>query len=221
MLLINKIIAPCSSLSRKVRRVILFALLSTIIGVGYFMGTAAWQRIEWSIPLTHMPEEIKGKVITLKRLKEEYFLDYHNMFSDTVRKNLEFPESITLNYTISMLNHDLEKEREGKMVSYCIFDNKDNKFIGWTAIRDKNPSDPGQFSFWINEKYWGGGRAQESTKLISKVYFRLKGEQSFTAHVKLWNQRSYKACKKSGFKDAGFFYENGKPTRYLLEMHKP
>lgn len=220
MLFINKIVATSKSLPRKAQRVLLFALLSTIIGAGYFVTTIVWERIEQHFPLTRMPDEVKGKVVTLKRLKEEYFIDYHNMFSDTVRKDLEFPESITLNYTISMLNHDMEKERQGKMISYCIFDNKDNKFIGWTAVRDKNPADPGQFSFWINEKYWGGGRAVEAAKLLAKVYFRMKSENSFTAQARLWNKRSYYALKKAGFKESGFFYENNKPTRYILEMRR-
>lgn len=221
MLRIKKIIAYGKSLPYKVRRILLFALISTCIGIGYFTVKQVWERVEWYIPLTQIPEEIKGKVITLKRLKEEHFLDFHNMFSGDVRKSYEFPESITLNYTISMLNHDLERERAGNMISYCIFDNKTKKLIGHIAVRDPNPKDWGQFSFWINEKFRGGGRAQEAAKLIAKAYFRLKGVTSFTAHVRLWNQRSYKACKKAGFKDAGFFYENGKPTRYILEMHRP
>ncbi|MFA6526803.1 MAG: GNAT family N-acetyltransferase [Candidatus Babeliales bacterium] len=221
MSFIKKIVARSRSLPRKVQRILLFAFLSTVIGIGYFIGTNAWESIEWHIPITQLPEEIKGKVVTLRRLKEDYFLDFHNMFSADVRKNLEFPESITLDYSIRMLNIDMERERAGNMINYLIFDNKDNKLIGHIAIRDPNPKDWGQFSFWLNEKYRGGGRAQEATKLIAKAYFRLKGEKSFCAHVKLWNQRSYKACKKAGFEDAGFFYENGKPTRYILEMHRP
>lgn len=221
MSFIKKIVATKNSLSCRVQHVLLFALLSTIIGVGYFGGPALWDRIEWHIPLTQIPDEIKGKVVTLKHLKEDYFLDFHNMFSADVRKSYEFPESITLNYTLNWLNHDLERERAGNMITYCIFDNKDNKLIGGAAIRDPNPNDWGQFSFWINEKYRGGGRAQEAAKLIGKVYLRLKSAESFCAHARLWNQRSYKALKKAGFKDAGFFYENGKPTRYILEMHRP
>ena len=118
MSFIKKIVATKNSLSCRVQHVLLFALLSTIIGVGYFGGPALWERIEWHIPLTQIPDEIKGKVVTLKHLKEDYFLDFHNMFSADVRKSYEFPESITLNYTLNWLNHDLERERAGNMVSY-------------------------------------------------------------------------------------------------------
>lgn len=171
--------------------------------------------------LTAPPEEIKGKVITLRALKEDYFVDMHNMFSQTVRKNLEFPASITLNWTIQYLHHLKKQSDEGKSLLYCIFDNKDNKVIGDIDIREPNDSDPGQFGGWVNENYWGGGRWQEATELISKTYFRLKPKvNSFIAHVRIWNKRSYHALKKSGFQDVGYFYEDGRPARYILEMKR-
>lgn len=176
---------------------------------------------EWSATLLAPPEEIKGKIVTLRQLKEEHYLDYHHMFSNIVRKNLEFPEFITLSYTIKYLQDEQRKAEEGKMLHYCIFDNKDNTLIGAIEIREKNESDPGQFGWWINEAYWGGGRAQEALQLITKTYFKLKPhEKSYITHVRLWNERSYRALKKGGFEDVGYFYEDGKATRHILEMKR-
>ncbi len=171
------------------------------------------------------PQEIKGKVITLKQLKEEYFLDYHNMFSDIVRENLEFPKHITLMYTVSYLREEMEKALAGKMLQYCIFDNKDKKLIGSVEVRELNKLDPGQMGIWLNENYWGGGRALEALKLISRAYFALHPEEdSYIVHVRLWNKRSYSLLKKFGFKqapgDKGYFYEGGKRARYVLRFHK-
>lgn len=175
----------------------------------------------FSYQLTERPEEIKGKIITLKKLKEEFFIDYHNMFSHTVRRGLEYPEEITLDYTIRHLRHEMKRDSAKEILQYCIFDNKENKLIGSLEIREKNDKDPGQFGCWINEAYWGGGRLQEALALITKTYFALTNAQSFDAHVRLWNKRSYAALKKFGFKDIGFYYENGEQTRYLLEYYRP
>lgn len=166
------------------------------------------------------PEIIKGSIITLKRLKEEYYIDYHNMHSVTVRRAIEYPEHTTLDWTIRFLKGEQEKDAAGKVMLYCIFDNKTGKLIGSTEIREKNDKDPGQFSCWINEHYWGGGRTQEAIKLITAAYFKLTHEESFIAHVRTWNIRSYKALKKAGFIDTGFYYEDNEPSRYILEMRK-
>lgn len=171
--------------------------------------------------LTAPPEEVKGKIITLRALKKDYFIDYHNAFSTIVRQNLEFPEFITLDYTLHYLQDQLSKAQSGKILLYCIFDNKDKKLIGEIEIREKNDDDPGQFGWWINEAYWGGGRAREALKLIADIYFRLKPqEKSFIAHVRLWNKRGYNAIKKAGFVDVGYFYEGGKASRYIVEYRK-
>jgi RimJ/RimL family protein N-acetyltransferase len=171
--------------------------------------------------LVKAPETLVGSIVTLKLLKEEYYVDYHNVFSETVRKNLEFPEVITLGYTIKYLQEEQRKAEEGIVLLYCIFDNKDNKLIGSIEIRDKNDQDPGQFGWWINEAYWGGGRALEALKLITKTYFKLKPkEKSFIVHVRLWNERSYRALLKGGFEDIGYFYEDGNATRHILEMKR-
>ncbi len=195
-----------------------WSILFGTLGLFFCLVELPWKQSTAQV-LTR-PEEIKGKRITLKRLKEKYFIDYHNMFSATVRKNLEFPDSITLDYTIRYLKEEMRKDRTGAMLMYCIFDNVDNKLIGFLEIREKNDHDPGQFGCGINENYWGGGRFQEAFTLINELYFKLYNETSYIAHVRLWNKRSYAALKKVGFIDVGFFYENGIPTRYILEMRK-
>ncbi len=173
------------------------------------------------IHLAQRPETVAGKLVTLRKLKEEFFIDYHNMFSQTVRRGLEYPDEITLDYTIRYLRYEMRREEKKEILQYCIFDNKDNKLIGALEIREKNDLDPGQFGCWVNERYWGGGRFQEAVALISKTYFALTDAPSYCAHVRLWNKRSYAALKRFGFKDVGFYYENGTPTRYLLEYHRP
>ena len=196
--------------------VVLVATISLGYGAYYYFVIAPQESI-----LTAPPEEVKGKVITLRALKKEYFIDYHNAFSNIVRQNLEFPEFITLDYSIRYLQDQLSKSQNGTILLYCIFDNKDQKLIGEIEIRDRNEDDPGQFGWWLNEAYWGGGRAREAFKLISAIYFRLKPhEKSFIVHVRLWNKRSYYALKKVGFVDIGYFYEGGKASRHILEFRK-
>jgi len=195
------------------------AVSSLLLVGGYFSYCWISDYVEQQIPLEKAPDEVPGKIITLKKLKEEYFIDFHNMYSSTVRKAFEQSETTTLGYMIDYLHREMEQDRKGQQLMYCIFDNKDNKLIGALEIREKNSYDPGQFSCWTNEQYWGGGRIQEATKLITNVYFRLKPhEKSYIAHVRVWNKRSYHALKKAGFKEIAFFYENGKATRYIMEM---
>ncbi len=216
---------PCRFIKKRLLALIIVGVFISA-PVGYFAYTTWWatgarESQEETSPLSTPPEEIKGKIITLRLLKEEYFIDFHNEFSSTVRHGFEFPELIDLDYTIRWLKIEVAKIKAGTLLMYCIFDNKDNKLIGATEVRDKNEKDPGQFSWWINENYWGGGRAREACKLVTNIYFRLHSDRdSYNVHVRLWNKRSYEALKKSGFKEVGYFYENGKPTRHILEMYR-
>lgn len=166
------------------------------------------------------PKTVNGKVITLKKLKPEHFIDYHNMLSNTVRKGLSWPKNITFSWTIEQLKFDLRQEKAGKTLMYVIFDNNDKKLIGCVEIREKDPHDAGQFGVWINENYWGSGRFQEASKLISEIYFATTNDDYYVAHVKVWNKRSYHALKKFGFKDAGYFSEQGEKKRFILKFYK-
>lgn len=205
------------------KRIILISALVMSLGIaGYYGIHYAAQSQQQSIEyLDQAPEEIPGKIITLKSLREEYFIEFHNMFSSIVRQQMEFPKEINLAWTIRMLQGDMKRDQfHGKtMLFYCIFDNKDQKIIGEVNIRDKNPNDVGQIGIWINENYWGGGRFSEAVDLISKTYFRLHpNEQDYIAHIRLWNKRSYHAFKKFGFKQIGYFYEQGEKTRYIMQL---
>jgi RimJ/RimL family protein N-acetyltransferase len=204
------------------RKIILITALIALLPLGYgtYFAISRFYNITAPLLLTP-PTEVKGSKVSLRLLKEEYYLNYHHMFSPLVRKSLEFPEHITLGYTIQYLQGEHKKVSAGKMLQYCIFDNIDNKLIGSIEIREKNETDPGQLGCWVNEAYWGGGRFQEALNLISKTYFRLKPlEKSYIAHVRLWNQRSYHALKKYGFDEIGYYYENGKATRYIMELKR-
>lgn len=177
-----------------------------------------------AVPYTHAaPEIIPGKIVTLKQLKEEHFIDFHNMFSIKVREPFESPKHITLNYTIHVLRYIMDLFKKGETLYYVIFDNKDNKLIGAIEIREKNDIDPGQLGCWINENYWGGGRIQEAYKLIATAYFKLKpNEESFEAQVREWNIRSYKALKKFGFIDMTILPDDkeNKGARHVLNFYR-
>lgn len=186
-----------------------------------FVAIIALPKCDVSTQTAKVSDVLVGNVVTLKKPQEENFIDYHNMFSDTVRKDLEFPKHIDLSYTINYLRHELSRAAKGEMLMYLIFDNKDNKLIGSTEIRELNNYDPGQVGIWINENYWGGGRALEALGLITDAYFKLHPEHdSYIAHVRLWNARSLKLLKKFGFKEEGYFYEHGEPARHILRYTK-
>ena len=168
-----------------------------------------------------IPNELKGERVILKKLKEEFFMDYHNMLSLDVRHSLEFPEDINLNWTLHRLGSYMKDMKNGKAVHYCIFDTnpKEQKLIGALNIRECTNN--GQFGCWLHENHRGGGRIQESISLITKAYFSLKNTTKFIAHVRLWNQRSYKALLRAGFQDHGKLHlENKKPSSYILEYYK-
>ncbi len=167
------------------------------------------------------PTIIQGTVISLKPLKEEYYAELHNMFSNAVRKGLDFPAVIDFAYTINYLRELDHRAQTTKGIHYIIFDNNDQKPIGSIEVREYDPEDYGQMGVWINEKYWGGGRTVEAIKLIAKAYFNLyPDETNFIAFARPWNQRSYKAMLKAGFVDEGFKYVDATPLWYQLRMHK-
>jgi len=206
-----------SCLKKNFKIVTLFCFL-LIIGLGGYYGYN-WQIAQDTSALTVAPDQVCGKIIILRKLKERYFIDYHNMFSRDVRQGFEWPENIDLDYTIRFLKHDMELDKLGKRLAYCVFDAKENRLIGEVHIHEIDKY--GQFSCWINERYRGGGRIQEAIKLLTNVYFRLTDEEYFVAHVRAWNKPSYKALIKSGFIDKGkFLYEDGFAPRHVLEFHR-
>lgn len=139
-------------------------------------------------------EFLVGKIVTLKPLAKEYFQDYINMFSETVKKFLHVENSES---EIKYLETRLEKIDNKTRLFYCIFlndkeafsgDKKESsveqkncgpdfrsapeKLIGAIEIRDLTESD-GQLYSWVNENYWGVGAYQEALALISQKYFQV------------------------------------------------
>lgn len=204
------------------KKILFISLAVILLSVGTYVGHFHFNLFTTTQTkkLLKRPDTVPGKIVTLKRIKEEHALDYHNMFSKIVRKNLEFPDSINLGWSIAYVKSQIKKDRDGLTMLYSIFDNKDNKLIGAIQIREPNPDDPGQFGTWINENYWGGGRFQEAFKLINKTYFAVREADSYIAHVRLWNVRSFKALSKAGMVEIGKYFEGGKPTRHILEMRR-
>jgi RimJ/RimL family protein N-acetyltransferase len=209
-----------AKLSHFKNKILLLLGLVVSIFLISFAGIRYFSSAKKVVLLAIAPEKIIGSIITLKTLKEEDFIDYHNMFSDIVRKNLEFSQNFSFGQTVFQLKSNLYESVKGELLYYTIFDNKKNKLIGSIEIREKNDSQyPGQLACWINENYWGGGRFQEAIKLITNVFFSLKPQkESYIAHVRLWNKRSHKALLKAGLVDIGFFHENGEPTRHIMKM---
>jgi hypothetical protein len=118
------------------------------------------------------PEEICGETITLKLLKREFFEDLHKVFVDEeVVGNFE---NWTLSKTVAHFSLELKKVAEGKVLHYCIFDNKDKKFIGAIDIRIEKATCLEQFGIWVDKNYLNGNRIPETMDLIAKIYFALK-----------------------------------------------
>lgn len=167
------------------------------------------------------PETIVGKIVTLKKLSLDHAFDFYQAFSPTVRKSLEFPETISYGYIYSVIDERVEEQNKGLLISYTIWE-KDT-LIGEVKIVDKKHDDTfdyGQLAMWLNEKYWGGGRIQEALKLISREYFLdHPSEKTYNAHVREWNTRSQKSMEKFGFKRIGNHFKDGKLFAIVYELN--
>lgn len=165
------------------------------------------------------PKEIVGNIVTLKLLSLDCAFEYHNMFSDVVRKAFEFPENMTFGEVEYQIKEEIKEMNNGIMLSYTIWDNKDNNLVGNIQIREKSSDHPGQLSMWLNENYWGGGRIQEAMLLISKAYFKSRpNTKSYNAYVREWNIRSAKSMEKFGFVRTGESRKNGKLEHLVYEI---
>lgn len=208
-------------------KLVIALVAAAFIGGGYATYQTLFQSQSQAYTV-NARKEIKGNVVSLQLLKEDHFLDYHNMFSDTVRKSLEFPKHISLAYTIAFLRSEMKKTARGEQILYMIFDNKDNKLIGGVEIREENDDDPGNLGCWVNENYWGKGRFQEALRLINKEYFRLRPDRkNYIVFIRDWNKRSYHAFKKFGYEEVtraavkrGPMFENARYLRMTPELFK-
>lgn len=167
------------------------------------------------------PQEIKGKLVTLKVLTADHIPAYHAMFSLKVREGLSFPMDLNdTDFTKSYVEYQLYRQKIGEMIIYAIFDNKDQCLIGTVEMRAFWRRDPGQFGCWLNEKYWGGGRLMEAIDLFINTYFEVMDVPVVSAYVEPFNQRSFAAMKKAGFEFVGFSERKGKLEYYALEKYR-
>ncbi len=207
------------------KRKILIGSVIGALGIALFIHTV-FISIPGDAPQTQTythraPDIIRGNIITLKKLREEHFIDWHNMYSNKVRELFLSPKHMTLDMTIWQLRHLMASSDKGETLYYCIFDNKDDRLVGGIEIRENAP--PGDLGCWINENYWGGGRSKEAIKLISKAYFQLNPHKnSYEAHVYEWNKRSLKAMKKAGLVEVKMIPKSAdyKDARYVLEYRR-
>jgi len=170
---------------------------------------------------TQYPDTVTGQIVTLKKLTLDSAVDYYKLLSKELSEFLELPENISQNYINQHIQIKFDKMQKNLKIAYNIWDNRDNRMVGATEIRKKDPDDPGQFEIWINENYHGGGRAQEAMYLISKAYFEANPTiKSYNAYVRPWNPRSLRALEKFGFKKSYDRVENGKTTDYVLELDR-
>ncbi len=139
---------------------------------------------------------IIGNITTLKPLQEQFFEEYHRMFSPIVRQAIGLPPTSEPHETADFLKAALEDPQH--RMFYCIFDNQTNKLIGSVCIRTPNHPN-GQLGAWVNENFWGGGRYQEALYLLLMQYFASTHNDSVNAFIEVNNKRSLKAHQKTGF----------------------
>jgi RimJ/RimL family protein N-acetyltransferase len=147
------------------------------------------------------PPTIAGKQVTLRWLHPSFFLEYHQMFSPTVRDALHLRLAAPFEVTRDFLQKQLDGFTAMDLF-YCIFDNTDNKLIGAIKIRDPQSEEAaqhGQLGVWMNEKYWGHNRYQEALALATQAYFAHTNAKSIGAFIDETNLRSLRAHIKFGF----------------------
>jgi len=144
-------------------------------------------------------KNLRGQLIYLQELDESFFSDYMSAFSPRVRKALRVKHKMS---ELEYLRKRLEKQKEGKTIFFCIFDNATDRLIGALEIRSQEETGSQLYS-WLHEDFWATGRYQEALRIASQEYFRRTNELFFYAHVDAGNKRSYRALKKNGFSDIG------------------
>lgn len=149
------------------------------------------------------PQEIKGKLVTLRLLRPDFFKEYHAMMSATVRQILGLPTNPPFEATRDFLANGLVECEKLDHLFYVIFDAATNKLIGAIKIRaydSQEALDRGMVGSWLNENYWGGGRYQEALRLILNAFWAINQCSEVTAYINVQNERSLRAHQKAGFK---------------------
>jgi hypothetical protein len=97
------------------------------------------------------PTEIKGNVITLKKMKQADFEPFFEMFSDQVRKMFSFSdETKTDAWKKSFFEYEQWRQKQGEILYYCIYDNEENRLVGGIDIRAFWRHDPGMIGLMKN-----------------------------------------------------------------------
>jgi len=157
------------------------------------------------------PSRIVGKKITLKKLQESFFEEYHQQFSPAIRQPLHLPLVASFHETCDFLKKQIALIAEGRSIFFCIFDNHDKKLIGALEVREPSHIH-GQLGAWVNEHYWGGGRYQEALKFVLDLYFEQTNNPEIFIFVDSDNIRSVKAHEKVGFKIVDTFVMNSRES---------
>ncbi|MBL4588069.1 GNAT family N-acetyltransferase [Candidatus Babeliales bacterium] len=173
------------------------------------------------VPRGVFPDTVRGKVVTLKVMTKSQTDQYYEMFSEQARRGLNFPLDTTdREWTDSYVNYQIWRHEKREMLCYAIHDNTDKHLIGFIDLRVFWRQDPGQMGFWINEKYYGGGRMREAVDLLVNAYFQIMDVSVVNAYVEPFNHRSFAACKKFGFEFVGFSHKKDRPFYYVLERYR-
>ena len=146
---------------------------------------------------------LKGTLVYLRELREDFFSDYLAAFLERVQKLLHVQN---IKSERDYLCTRLEKQKKGQTIFFCLFDSKTDRLIGALEIRDQIETSSQLYS-WLHEDFWGTGRYQEVLRLAAQEYFIRTNKIFFSAHVDKKNKRSYFALKKNGFAD--FAIRNG------------
>jgi RimJ/RimL family protein N-acetyltransferase len=139
-----------------------------------------------------------GKLITLRPLESKDINVYLEQLSDVVKQTLHIGSNDDESTYIS---ERLVAQKNNITCVYAVINNKSNELIGAVEIRPPIQYS-GQLYIWLNEHYWGGGYFKEAIQIVIALYFQETNASFFTAHVDVYNTRSYFALKKAGFTDS-------------------
>lgn len=147
------------------------------------------------ITVSDFADILSGYTISLEKIQLKHRDDYLAMFSPEVQAHV-----LVEGDSDAMFDDVLVDMTNGTEISYVIYNNADNRLIGEVALYVNGPK-YGQFVWWVNEAYQGGGRAREAAQLLIKEYFlRMPEASSVSAYVNPDNKKSLCALQGCGFR---------------------
>jgi RimJ/RimL family protein N-acetyltransferase len=147
------------------------------------------------ITVSDFTDTLSGSTISLEKIQPKHRDDYFAMLSPEVQTHVLVEGNLD-----DMFDDVLVDMSNGTEISYVIYNNADNTLIGEVALYANGP-EYGQFVWWVNEAYQGGGRAREAAQLLIKEYFLRMPNASFvSAYVNPDNKKSLYALQGCGFK---------------------